>query len=105
MSLLKAKAKGCRSVTIVHVSWAMERTKAFYEFNVLKDHPELADVEVHFVTSDDLLVSRFGSRAKNILERLKSTTAYKDTMANEAIGIKKVTEGQYGTGGFGKGKY
>ena len=104
-SLLKAKEKGCRSVTIVNVSWAMERTKAFYELNVLKNHPELKDMEVLFVTSDELLVSRFGHRAELILNELKNTAAYKDTLVNEDIGTQKIKEGEYGKGHRGKGNY
>lgn len=104
-SLRKAKEKGCRSATIVNVSWAMERTKAFYELNVLKDHPELKDIKVFFVTSDELIVSRYGHRAEVILQELKDSAAYKDTLVNENIGIQKIKEGEYGKGDRGKGNY
>jgi hypothetical protein len=73
----------------------MERTMAFYQNDVLKDCPQLADIKVNFVTSDELLLSRFGQRAEKILEDLKNSAAYKDTLKNEAIGIRKINEGEY----------
>ncbi len=94
-SLTEAKNQGCKSVTIVNVSWAMERTKAFYQNDVLKHYPQLVDIKVNFVTSDELLLSRFGQRAERILADLKSSFAHTDTLKNEAIGIKKIIEGQY----------
>lgn len=104
-SLLKVLEMGYSSATVINVSWAMERTKAFYEHEILPKNPELRGIKVNFITSDELLISRYGKRAEKILNDLKATKAYKDTLINEEIGRNKILKGEYGIDGRKSGGY
>lgn len=97
-SLLEALKSGCKSATVVNVSWAMERTRAFYEHDALVKNPDLKGIKVNFVTSDALLISRYGQRVVRVLANLKNTKAYKYTIENERIGVNKLTKGTYTEG-------
>lgn len=108
-SLRLCHSRGYRNVALVNADIAMGRTKAFFD-TILEDpkdpdHQIFKELNVQFISADDVLELRMGKRFRKIKQQLTKTAAYEGTVKNEAIGEEKVRFGKYGEGGHGKGNY